>query len=386
MKICIVSSYHLEVTAPYVKRLQELHEVDFYVPINNEDKHIFLFDFDATKYNKTGFLDQKESREAIGGHADYFSGLHKILFFLYPNAGFSSPSLYRSFFQLAMHIRKQRYDVIHVIGQFPLLLLIHVLNPGAVRVHTLHESVPHNGAFSWYEKTFLRAVARMNIQLIFPSAATMTRFIEFTGCSKEKCHKIYFGIVENYLGYVNPSIREIKNQVLLFGFINAYKGVDYLAEAVEKLKNRIPGIHAVIAGRWSLPELREQLMADPQFTIVDKTLSIEEMTTYIQQSEAVICPYTSASNSGVIMTAFVFNKPVIASRIDGLAEVVQDKVNGVLVEPANSESLAAGIEWLLTHEEEKKKLASSIEDFKNHSHFSWDEITKETIAVYRLKR
>ncbi len=382
MNVCIVSSYHLEVTAPYVKRLQELHEVDFYVPVNNSDKNVFLFDLDATQFHRTGFLDEAETKKATGVHAAYFSKLNRLWFFLYPNAGFSSLKLYRSFIQLALHIRKQRYDVVHVIGQFPFLLLIHLFNKGSVRVHTLHESVPHSGNFHWYEKFFLRTIAGMKLSLIFPSDITKKRFLEFTKADPEKCHTIYFGIVENYLSHINPAIREKPNQVLLFGFINAYKGVEYLAGAIDLIKKIHPDIHAVIAGRWSLPELKDSLKNHPNFTIIDKTLTIEEMTSLIQESIAVVCPYTSASNSGVIMTAFVFDKPVIASRIDGLSEVIEDKKNGLLVNPKDPEALAEAIEWLIDHERERLEMKNAIKEFKNNSAFSWNKITSQTIEVY----
>ncbi len=387
MRICVVSSYHLEVTGPYIKRLQEEHEVDFYVPVNNGDKNIFLFNFDATAYAKTGFLNEDETVKVLGDYKSYFNKLNKLYFFLYPNTGFFSPTLYRHFYQLAQFIKSKKYEVVHVIGQFPFLLIIHLLNGASLRVHTLHESVPHSGNFPWYEKLLLKSLAKMNVQLIFPSATTKRRFLEYTRADATRSHKVFFGVVENLFPYIKPEITERKSSVLLFGFVNGYKGVEYLAEAVNIICKTIPDINVTIAGKWSLPELKAKLLQEPNFTIIDKSLSNEEMTTLIQQNEMIVCPYTSASNSGVIMTAFVFNKPVIASDLDGLAEVIVHEQNGLLVKPRDPVSIAAGITWLMQHEDERLQMKKNIAEGVNHSDFSWDNITRQTIDIYtRNKR
>lgn len=383
MRICILSSYHLEVTGPYIRRLQELHTVDFYVPVNNADRNVFLFDFDAAKFDKTGFLNDEETKEALGIHAAYFQKLNKLYFFLYPNTGFSSPNLYRLFIELAIHIRKQNYDVIHLVGQFPFLLLIHLLNSNTTRVHTLHESVPHSGIFQWYEKMMLRGLAGLNIKLIFPSEITKRRFIEYTKADERRCFKVYFGVVETFQPFINPEIREKKKTILLFGFINAYKGVDTLASATAILKKSIPDINVVIAGKWSLTELRDQLRGQPNFTVIDKTLTNLEVATLIQESMMVICPYTSASNSGVVMTSFVFNKPVVATRIEGLTEVINDGYNGLLVNPSDPADLADKILSLLEDEDKREKIKKNIIDFKINSSFAWDNITRQTIDIYK---
>jgi glycosyltransferase involved in cell wall biosynthesis len=383
MRIAVVSSYHLEVTAPYIKRLQDLHEVDFYVPVNNGDKNVFLFNFDATAFSKTGFLNEEETNNVLGDYKSYFNKLNKLYFFLYPNSGFFSPGLYRHFFQLANFIRNKRYDVVHVIGQFPFLLILQLRNAASLRVHTLHESVPHTGKFPWYEKLLLRSLAKMDVQLIFPSATTKRRFLEYTRADATRSHKVFFGVVENLFTYINPNITERKRSALLFGFVNSYKGVDYLAEAVNIIRKKIPDINVTIAGKWSLPDLKEKLSKEPNFTIIDRSLSNEEMTRLIQESEMIVCPYTSASNSGVIMTAFVFNKPVIASDLDGLAEVIVHKENGMLVKPRDPQSIADAISWLMEHENERQQMKKNIAAFVNSSDFSWDHITRQTVDIYQ---
>jgi glycosyltransferase involved in cell wall biosynthesis len=61
-------------------------------------------------------------------------------------------------------------------------------------------------------------------------------------------------------------------------------------------------------------------------------------------------PYISASTSGILMTAYVFGKPVVATRVGSLPEYVEDGVTGLLVPPADVEQLADTIIWLLSDE------------------------------------
>ena len=81
MRVCVVSSYHLEVTAPYIKRLQDIHEVDFYVPVNNGDKNVFLFNFDATAIKKNGVFKRRGNQESRWQKCSLFQQPEEVVFF-----------------------------------------------------------------------------------------------------------------------------------------------------------------------------------------------------------------------------------------------------------------------------------------------------------------
>ena len=59
----------------------------------------------------------------------------------------------------------------------------------------------------------------------------------------------------------------------------------------------------------------------------------------IKESDAVICPYTDATQSGVVMTAFAFGKPVIATKVGGLPEMLDNGELGILIPPKNAEAI-----------------------------------------------
>ncbi len=72
------------------------------------------------------------------------------------------------------------------------------------------------------------------------------------------------------------------------------------------------------------------------------------MAAYFQKASLVALPYLSASTSGLLTTAYVFGKPVVATRVGALPEYVQEGETGLLVPPADAQRLAEAIVRLLT--------------------------------------
>jgi glycosyltransferase involved in cell wall biosynthesis len=64
---------------------------------------------------------------------------------------------------------------------------------------------------------------------------------------------------------------------------------------------------------------------------------------YFSAADAVVLPYTSATQSGIAQIAFHFDLPVIATDVGGLAEVVRDGETGLLAQPRDPDALAGRI-------------------------------------------
>ena len=98
-----------------------------------------------------------------------------------------------------------------------------------------------------------------------------------------------------------------------------------------------------------------------------------------QKASVVVLPYLTAATSGILVTAYVFGKPVVATRVGSLPEYVQDGATGLLVDPGNETQLAEALIRLLTNNELRKQLGENA--------FRWvqDELGWENIAVQTLK-
>ena len=93
----------------------------------------------------------------------------------------------------------------------------------------------------------------------------------------------------------------------------------------------------------------------------------------------IVCPYTDASQSGVVLTAYAFGKPVVATRVGGLPEYVEDGVTGLLVPPRNPQALAEALVRLLRDPDTQRTLSQGI---RHNEALSWESIIKRTISVY----
>ncbi|MDZ7695470.1 MAG: glycosyltransferase [Deltaproteobacteria bacterium] len=105
--------------------------------------------------------------------------------------------------------------------------------------------------------------------------------------------------------------------------------------------------------------------------VVDAYIPNEEIGLYFSAADLVVQPYRSASGSGICQLAYGFGKPVIATNVGSLGEVVIDGVNGRIVPPENAKALADAISSSLKPETLTKLTANS-------------RLTAEKFSWYRL--
>lgn len=163
-----------------------------------------------------------------------------------------------------------------------------------------------------------------------------------------------------------------KNVLLFFGFVRPYKGLTYLIQSMPEILDHIDA-RLVIAGEFwedKKPYLKsiKTLGLEEKVTIVDRYIPNEEIPYFFYASDIVTLPYTSVTGSGLVQLAFGFRKPVVASRISGLAEVVQDKKTGFLVPPKNPHEIAKALVAFFNNSD-RDVMARSIE--KESEKFSW---------------
>ncbi len=137
--------------------------------------------------------------------------------------------------------------------------------------------------------------------------------------------------------------------VLFFGRAHPHKGLEYLVQAQPIITRQVPHARIVIAAHGEyLERCRQMIQDNSKFEIHDGFVSGDELTIYFKKASLVALPYLSASTSGILMTAYVFGKPVVATKVGCLPEYVHDGVTGLLVPPSDIEHLAKAIIRLLS--------------------------------------
>lgn len=138
-------------------------------------------------------------------------------------------------------------------------------------------------------------------------------------------------------------------RLVFFGFVRPYKGVDIALEALAILRERGFKARLTVAGEFWEPvepwyRRIEDLGLNDHVEIRPGYVSDSAVDALLAEHHAVVMPYRSATQSGVVPVAMAAARPVIASRVGGLAEFVTDGVNGTLAEPGDAASLADAIE------------------------------------------
>ncbi len=139
-----------------------------------------------------------------------------------------------------------------------------------------------------------------------------------------------------------------KKVILFFGFIREYKGLRYLLEAMPDLLKNDPDIFLIIAGEFwkdkqTYLDLINNLNINQAIRIIDTYIPNEQVPVYFKAADVVAIPYTSATGSAIIQTAYDFGKPVVATKVGNISDIVHDGATGILVEPANVEQLTNAI-------------------------------------------
>lgn len=261
-------------------------------------------------------------------------------------------------------------------------------------VHTAHNILPHREKF--YHKWIYRKIYEKFDKIIVHSNNDKKKILELCSMDFRKVQVILHG---NYMFFAErfPITREKARSVLsippktkvalFFGPIVEYKGLEYLLRAFAKVVRRIPSSMVVIAGRPS-PDFSkyQRLMAELgiiQNSIVDlRYIPLEEVSTYFAAADVVITPYLNTYQSGVIQLAYAFGLPVIATTVGGLPEVVRAGETGYLIPPANEQALSDAIIEIFTNQDKSKKMGKRGRKLAERE-FSWNEIARETVEVYK---
>jgi len=176
---------------------------------------------------------------------------------------------------------------------------------------------------------------------------------------------------DNSLGISGPVL-------LFFGFVREYKGLKYLLAALPEALAEVEFTLLVVGEFWKdkaayLEEIDRLNIAD-QVVIVDEYIPNEQVGQYFNRADLVVQPYVSATGSGVVQIAYGFEKPVLATKVGCLPQVIDDGQTGYLVEPASSAAIAHAIVRYFK-EGRQEEFAKNIRQ-KSHI-FSWEHMVNK---------
>ncbi len=247
-------------------------------------------------------------------------------------------------------IRDWQADVVHFNSGHPWYIpLIAGLRHRIPLVYTMHDATIHSGEWRIYEEMKRKPLIRHASRIVLHSAKLRAQALAQHDLAPERTVVIPCGLLRLPVPTVAAE-EQRPYDLLVPGRILAYKGYDVLLQALPALVAACPQVRLVIVGEGDFSPW--QSLATPwgeRVKVINRFLSEAELTRRMIVCGMVVLPYHEASQSGVALLAASMGKPIVASRVGAIPEVIEDGVTGRLVEPGNPDELAGAILRLLNH-------------------------------------
>jgi glycosyltransferase involved in cell wall biosynthesis len=298
--------------------------------------------------------------------------------------------------RLTAEVERSRPAIVH-FQWLPLPLLDQIflsrLHRIAPLVLTLHNtSIFHgNNAYGLYGLGLRSAFKRFDA-VIAHTEYSKQKAIEQKWIDEDRIHVIPHGVMSHYrqLGTGLSDVRQASDAepiILFFGNLKHYKGVDVLIHAFSRLTigvRQTTKLHIVGYPGMDVAPLRdsaqrlgvaERIKWDLRF------VPENEIPAIFASASVVVLPYREIDQSGVLLTAIALDKAVVATRIGGISETIQDGIHGFIVPPEAPDSMAVAIEKIVTSSDLRALMEAAMHDLGQD--LAWDRIARKTLSLYR---
>jgi glycosyltransferase involved in cell wall biosynthesis len=170
---------------------------------------------------------------------------------------------------------------------------------------------------------------------------------------------------------------------LFFGIIRPNKGLDILIKAANALGKKYSNFHIVVAGKCDDWETYDNLIERPElFTLKIANIEKEEVPSLLTNTHFLVLPYRDVTQSGVLLSAYNYNTPAIASKLEWFEEYIEDGINGYLFENENVEDLSKKMEIAINLDiSQYERLVDNLKTFIAGS-INIKDITQEYVKFF----
>lgn len=225
-------------------------------------------------------------------------------------------------FSLAKKVKAEGITHLYFESQHLWNAALMVLCPQCKKIVAVHDVIPHDGNKAMDLSNFV--TCQMADHIILRNKMFKEELSRRCKVPMEKitCLELW----RDFPPYSKPKNTGI---FLYFGRIRKYKGFDKLLQIV----TATPEVSYRIVGEpdeESRP-LVEQLKQCKNTVVIDREVSDQEMVQEFENADWLVLPYTAATQSGVIVDAFLHSRPVIAFDVGAISEQIVDGSDGHLV-------------------------------------------------------
>lgn len=176
-----------------------------------------------------------------------------------------------------------------------------------------------------------------------------------------------------------------KKILLFFGYLSPYKSPDILLRSFAEVSKNDPDTVLLFAGSGDMEEklqiLSKELKVEKE-VIFAGFVEKELRALYYKSADIFCLPSTMSTECYplAILESMASNTPVVASKIGGIPEIIDDGVTGMLVQPNNQNELTQTLLNLLNNHSLRERLSKNAYD--NIQQYSWENIADETNEIY----
>lgn len=277
-------------------------------------------------------------------------------------------------------LKRQNYDIIHVTwplrySSFPLYLLHKKM------VLTLHDPIPHSSNLTLENKLHRWCAMHLTPHFILLNKVQKDDFIRQYHIDTSRVHLSELSIYTHLQHTAATPPLCNSPYILYIGSIQPHKGIEYLCEAMLPLVAEWKDLRVVIAGKGQFYFDKTKYEHAPNFMFINRFITDEELASLITNCLVIVCPYVDATQSGVIMSAFALYKPVIATNVGALPEMVENGRHGILVPPRDSKAIETAVREIMKPSVAQQMTENIRHDFSTGRH-SWKAIAKRMAETY----
>lgn len=186
----------------------------------------------------------------------------------------------------------------------------------------------------------------------------------------------------------------LKENIYYVGFVGNFapwQGVDCLIEAIPKVTRKIPDIQFLLIGGGILKkQLKEKVieLGMEKFTRFMGYVSYHQVPAYINSFDLCVAPFTAKRNIEIgcsplkLYEYLACGRPVIASDIKGVGDLLEKNNCGLAIKPENPDALAKGIIQLIKNKDLRVKMGRNGRRIVE-SEYNWQNAARKTIEIFQ---
>jgi len=291
-------------------------------------------------------------------------------------------------------LKRERIGIVHShfdLANFPILLSRIIFRKPIYYWHQHHIT---GGKHPIARRIFYGYLSLEARKIIAISKAVKDDLVS-KGLNKEKIELVYNGLnVDRFMSDYMDKVGELRSEFniaktdIVISCIaqgRPEKGQLYLIEAFKRISDVYPNARLLLVGAKGHPyisvlnEIADKLKISGKIVFTEMRNDVPQI---LCLTDIVVIPSLSEGLSYCALEAMASGKPVIASNVGGLPELINDNITGILVEPKDIKGLERALSAVISDNAKREYLANNAREFISKSDFRLESMVNKLYNLY----